>query len=198
MRPGAPDMVSRERIWRLVSISSGLLGGLLARRLIRVAYQIVRKDTAPVTPFDPTNPQFSWPDAVLWAAAAGIGLGVAKVVFPKAVVNVLTKYTTTVTGTVTVFKISGSDVSPTVVNAAGAGISIGTVKLVANKAATVQIPAAPITVSGWKAASTPGTIALSTGKVKIDLVVTVQGSPVLMPVTCAPDPSATIATSTVS
>jgi hypothetical protein len=122
----------------------------------------------------------------------------AKVVFPKAVVNALTKYTTTVTGTVTVFKISGSDVSPTVVNAAGAGISIGTVKLVANKAATVQIPAAPITVSGWKAASTPGTIALSTGKVKIDLVVTVQGSPVLMPVTCAPDPSATIATSTVS
>jgi hypothetical protein len=80
MRPGAPDMVSRERMWRLVSISSGLLGGLLARRLIRVAYQIVRKDTAPVTPFDPTNPQFSWPDAVLWAAAAGIGLGVAKVV----------------------------------------------------------------------------------------------------------------------
>jgi hypothetical protein len=122
----------------------------------------------------------------------------AKVVFPKAVVNALTKYTTTVTGTVTVFKIPGSDVSPTVVNAAGAGISIGTVKLVANKAATVQIPAAPITVSGWKAASTPGTIALSTGKVKIDLVVTVQGSPVLMPVTCAPDPSATIATSTVS
>ena len=77
---GAPDMVSRERMWKLVSVASGLLGALLARRLIRVAYQIVRRDTAPVTPFDPTDPRFSWPDAVLWAAAAGIGLGIAKVV----------------------------------------------------------------------------------------------------------------------
>ena len=84
--------------------------------------------------------------------------------FPKAVVNVLTKYTTMVTGTVTVFKISGSYVSPTVVERRCASISIGTVKLVANKAATEQIPAAPITVSGWKAASTPGTIALEYGQ----------------------------------
>jgi hypothetical protein len=77
---GAPDMISRERMWKLVSVATGLLGGLLARRLIRGVYQIVRKDTAPVTPFDPRNPQFSWPDAVLWAAAAGVGLGIAKVV----------------------------------------------------------------------------------------------------------------------
>jgi hypothetical protein len=48
--------------------------------VIRVAYQIVRRDTAPVTPFDTTDPRFSWPDAMLWAAAAGIGLGIAKVV----------------------------------------------------------------------------------------------------------------------
>lgn len=73
-------MISRERLWKLLSVGSGLLGGLLARRLIRVAYRIISKDTAPATPFDPTNPQFSWPDAVLWAAAAGIGLGIAKIV----------------------------------------------------------------------------------------------------------------------
>ncbi len=73
-------MISRERTWKLVSVTSGLLGGLLARRLIRVVYRTISKDTAPATPFDPTNPQFSWSDAVLWAAAAGIGLGIAKVV----------------------------------------------------------------------------------------------------------------------
>lgn len=73
-------MISRERMWKLVSVTSGLLGGLLARRLIRVAYQAISNDTAPATPFDPTNPEFSWSDAVLWAAAAGIGLGIAKVV----------------------------------------------------------------------------------------------------------------------
>ena len=76
---GATDMISRERMWKLVSVMTGLLGGLFARKLVRATYQAVRKDTAPATPFDPTNPQFSWPDALLWAAAAGVGLGIAKV-----------------------------------------------------------------------------------------------------------------------
>jgi hypothetical protein len=30
--------------------------------------------------FDPTNARFSWADALVWAAAAGVGLGIAKVV----------------------------------------------------------------------------------------------------------------------
>lgn len=71
-------MIGRERMWKLVSTITGMLGGLLARKLIRATYQAIRKDTAPVTPFDPTDPRFSWPDALLWAAAAGIGLAIAK------------------------------------------------------------------------------------------------------------------------
>ncbi|HLM94841.1 MAG TPA: DUF4235 domain-containing protein [Acidimicrobiales bacterium] len=73
-------MISRERMWKLVSTGIGLLGGLLARKLMRAGYQAFRKDSAAASPFDPTNARFSWPDAVLWAAAAGIGLGIAKVV----------------------------------------------------------------------------------------------------------------------
>ena len=75
---GRPDVIGRERMWKLVSTITGMLGGLLARKIIKVAYRGVRKDTAPVTPFDPTKAGFSWPDAVLWAAAAGIGLAIAK------------------------------------------------------------------------------------------------------------------------
>jgi len=67
-------------MWKLVSTGIGLLGGLLARKLMRAGYQAFRKDSAVASPFDPTNARFSWPDAVLWAAAAGIGLGIAKVV----------------------------------------------------------------------------------------------------------------------
>ncbi len=76
----APDMPGRERMWKLVSTITGMLGGLLARKCIRATYKAVRKDTAPPTPFDSTNPRFSWPDALLWAAAAGIGLAIAKMV----------------------------------------------------------------------------------------------------------------------
>ena len=72
-------MITRERMWKLVSTVTGLLGGILARKLIRALYQAIRKDGAPATPFDPTSPRFSWPDALLWAAAAGVGLGITKV-----------------------------------------------------------------------------------------------------------------------
>ncbi len=73
-------MISRQLRWRLVSVSTGMLGALLAKKVIRATYRAVRKDTSPATPFDLTNPRFSWPDALLWAAAAGVGLGIAKVV----------------------------------------------------------------------------------------------------------------------
>ncbi len=74
----APVTIGRERMWKLVSTIGGMLGGLLAKKLLRTIYQAVRKDTDPATPFDPTNPRFSWPDALLWAAAAGVGLAIAK------------------------------------------------------------------------------------------------------------------------
>jgi hypothetical protein len=71
-------VIGRERMWKLVSTITGMLGGLLARKLIRATYRVVRKDTASVTPFDPTKAGFSWPDALLWAPAAGIGLAIAR------------------------------------------------------------------------------------------------------------------------
>ena len=47
---------------------------------MRAGYTAIRKDAAAPSPFDPTKARFSWPDALVWAAAAGIGLGTAKVV----------------------------------------------------------------------------------------------------------------------
>lgn len=77
---GVPDNIGRERMWKLVATVTGMLGAMLANKLIKAAYGALRKDTEPTTPFDPTKAGFSWSDAVLWAAAAGIGLGVTKVV----------------------------------------------------------------------------------------------------------------------
>ncbi len=82
-----PDTISRKLRWKLVSVGTGMLAGLLTRRVIRATYRSVRKNSAtPVTPFDLTNPRFSWPDALLWAAAAGVGLGIAKVVSARVAV----------------------------------------------------------------------------------------------------------------
>ncbi len=74
-----PDTIRRERTWKLVSTIIGMLGTLLAKKVIRSAYRAIRKDE-PATAFDPTSDRFSWPNALLWAVAAGIGLVIAKMV----------------------------------------------------------------------------------------------------------------------
>jgi Protein of unknown function (DUF4235) len=74
------DTDQHERMWKLVSTMSGMLGAIVAKRLIKTAYQAVRKEDDPETPFDPTDTRFAWPDALLWATAAGIGLAIAKMV----------------------------------------------------------------------------------------------------------------------
>ena len=71
-------MTGRERMWRLASTITGMLGAFIAQKVIRALFRAVRKET-PDSVFDPNSARFSWPDAVLWAAAAGIGLGIAKV-----------------------------------------------------------------------------------------------------------------------
>ncbi len=77
-KPRVLEMTGRERIWKLESTIAGMLGAMVARKLIRALYRAVRKE-APASVFDPNSARFSWPDVVLWAAAAGIGLGIAKV-----------------------------------------------------------------------------------------------------------------------
>jgi uncharacterized protein DUF4235 len=73
------QLIGRKRIWELESTIIGSVGALIATKLIRAAYRALRKDKSPDAVFDPTSSRFSWPDAVVWAAAAGVGLGIAKV-----------------------------------------------------------------------------------------------------------------------
>jgi len=63
-----------------LSAGIGMLCGLLARKSLRAGYELVRNDATAPSPFDPTNAGFSWINALGWAIAAGIGLGIARVV----------------------------------------------------------------------------------------------------------------------
>jgi hypothetical protein len=74
------ELIGRKRLWKVISLVTGMLGATLAEMFIRGVYSSIRKDTAPASPFDATDPRFSWPEAALWGAAAGVGLGIAKVV----------------------------------------------------------------------------------------------------------------------
>ncbi len=74
-----PDTFRRKQMWKLVSTVTGMVGALLAKTLIRRGYQAIRKEE-PTSAFDPTAARFSWPNALVWAAAGGIGLIIARIV----------------------------------------------------------------------------------------------------------------------
>ncbi len=57
----------------------GMFGAAVATKLIRGVFAAVRKDKTPDAVFDPASSRFSWPDVMVWAAAGGVGLGIAKV-----------------------------------------------------------------------------------------------------------------------
>jgi hypothetical protein len=79
-KPRVVAKLGRDRTWRLVSTGTGVLGAVLAQRALRKVYEAVREDPDAPSPFDPTSAEFSWPTVVVWGVAAGIGLGIAKVV----------------------------------------------------------------------------------------------------------------------
>jgi hypothetical protein len=60
-------------------MGTGMLSAFLAKRLLRGAYRSIRK-ADPGAAFDPTSERFSWPNALLWTVAAGIGLAAARMV----------------------------------------------------------------------------------------------------------------------
>jgi hypothetical protein len=64
----------------------GSVGALVATKLIRATFRATRKDKSPDAVLDPTSARFSWSDAVVWAAAAGVGLGIAKVLSARVAV----------------------------------------------------------------------------------------------------------------
>jgi hypothetical protein len=73
------NMFGREGRWKLLSSLCGMLGAMLVQRLMSSGYRAIRKDTAPISPFNPSDTRFSWGAALRWSVAAGIGLGIAKV-----------------------------------------------------------------------------------------------------------------------
>jgi len=66
--------------WKLIATVSGILGAKIAETLLKAAYGAVTKGKGPASPFDPGDAKFRRYDALRWSVAAGIGLGVAKVV----------------------------------------------------------------------------------------------------------------------
>ncbi len=59
-------------MWRIVAAASAALAALAARQVVRLGWRAAGHD-------DGEDPNRSWTEAVAWAAAVGVGAGVARV-----------------------------------------------------------------------------------------------------------------------
>ena len=75
--PSERGVLTRQRLWNLESAITGVLGALIAKRLIRTLYAVTHKQE-PRSVFDADSEQFSWSTFVVWTVAGGLGLGIAK------------------------------------------------------------------------------------------------------------------------
>jgi hypothetical protein len=63
--------------WKVITLGSGALAGLVTQRLLESAWSAARGPTPPPVPADRRS---SWTDALSWAIATGVGAGVARLV----------------------------------------------------------------------------------------------------------------------
>lgn len=70
-------LIVKKYAWKAITIALGALVGLAAQRLIEMPWKLFRGSTPPKVLADRRSP---WLDAVSWAVASGIGVGVARLV----------------------------------------------------------------------------------------------------------------------
>ena len=70
-----PVMESKELRWKAISYGAGALAGLVTQRLIDTAWKGLGHASRPPVPADRRS---SWPEALSWAVATGVGMGVSR------------------------------------------------------------------------------------------------------------------------
>lgn len=63
--------------WKLVGTGSGVIAASQARKLVAGVWRKARKVEPPV---NPGAPSVSWGEALTWAVASGVGVGVGRMV----------------------------------------------------------------------------------------------------------------------
>jgi hypothetical protein len=71
--------------WKAITIVLGTVVGLATQRLIEMPWKLLRGTTPPKVLADRRSP---WRDAVSWAVASGIGVGVARLVASRTAAGV--------------------------------------------------------------------------------------------------------------
>lgn len=81
---------SRGQVYDSLQALAGIGAAVLARKLLTALWNAARADDAPADPTDLRTPLI---DAVIWAMAAGVGSGVARLAAARSVAKVWVRTT---------------------------------------------------------------------------------------------------------
>lgn len=76
--------------WKVVGIGSGLVAARITRKVVDAAW---RKTKGGDPPRNPAAPGTEWKEAVTWAVASGIALGIARMLSTKVAASAWQKTT---------------------------------------------------------------------------------------------------------
>lgn len=79
LNPAHHGSRATELEWKVVSTASGLAVGVAVRALLNKVWGAVSPSELE-PPLNPADRRITWPEALAWAAAAGAGVGVARLV----------------------------------------------------------------------------------------------------------------------
>ncbi|MFZ0390508.1 MAG: DUF4235 domain-containing protein [Calditrichia bacterium] len=77
-------LISEKKMWQLVGAGSALLAGMAVKKVLGAGWQKVMDEEPPK---NPASRSTSWGDAVLWTAATGVVIGVAKMLARRGAVT---------------------------------------------------------------------------------------------------------------
>lgn len=66
-----------KTVWKAVTIGAGVLAGVVMRKALNAGWRKAKHHDPPTDPYQPAT---SWAEALSWAAASGVGIGVARLV----------------------------------------------------------------------------------------------------------------------
>lgn len=75
--------ISEKLMWKIYAGAIGAVTTIVAQKLVTKAWEATTGDTPP----DPNDPDTPVTQALIWAAASGLGVGVAQIMMNRFVAN---------------------------------------------------------------------------------------------------------------
>lgn len=82
-------LLSEDNMWKLVAMGATVGASILIRKGMEEAWRVINKEDPPE---NPASPDTQWREALIWTAAMGLTVGIARLLAERAAAEGWRKY----------------------------------------------------------------------------------------------------------